>query len=171
MGQGTFRRGSFFKFTRLAAIAAVALFAFLAVHLGCTSAQLNAIERDARAVQYVTSPVPVASPAVTPATTRPSMLDAARVAVQSAGSVYPPLSLILSVVSIVAGAVATSARRQLNTATAQLTTAHTVIGEIVSDVKENQQPAEPWSDTAADLLMQLGHVAFAQPATQTSTPK
>ncbi len=119
----------------LASIAAIAL-------VGCA-----ALERAADDVHYITTAN------ATPTTQPGAMVEAAREVVQGAAQSNPTIGLIVGLVSLVSGVVAgaaggkKSAKRQ----------AHTVIAEIVGDIRAYNQPNTPWTEATRKLLIDLGY--------------
>lgn len=123
--------------------------------VGCSAEQ---IQHTAENVRYVAGgPKPTGSEA----TTQPTALDVAHDAVVSASNANPAFGALASLVALIAGGVAGIAgnARGKKVATKQ---AHTVISEIVDDVKSYNQPAVPWTTATKRLLEDLGYVEAAK---------
>lgn len=124
---------------------------------GCTAAQ---VEQAARDVHYVAGgePAPAGE-----ATTQPSAgHQAARAAVQVGSAVNPAVSQIAGIVALLSGAVA-GAAGHFNGRRSGRRQAHTVIAEIVQDIKAFKDPDVPWTDATRRLLEDLGYTDAARP--------
>jgi len=133
-----------------AVLGGVLLITILA-HFGCNAEQVGST---AEQVRYVAG-----GPAATQPFDNQAALDAARAAANAASGAFPLFGTISSIVALVAGAVAGIARGQRS----ERKNAHTVIDEILSDVKEYREDNVPWTETTRTLLIDLGYAKDAEP--------
>jgi hypothetical protein len=86
-------------------------------------------------------------------------LDIGRAAVITASQANPNVAVAASVIGIIAGTVAGIAKGKR----AAKKNAHTVITEIVSDIKAFKEPDVPWTKATQQLLKDLGYWDEALP--------
>jgi hypothetical protein len=126
----------------------VLISAFVATSVIACSA--DQIEQGARDVQFVAGGT---RPSTQPSN-RPG-LDAARNVVRGASLIYPPIGELVSIVGGIAGVVAGIAGHRSGKRSRKQ--AHSVVAEVVADVATFKQPTEPWTQTTAKLLTDLGY--------------